>query len=202
MMDDQRACSSVLTASGRRFDLLDPETAEFDIYDIAHALSHLCRYTGHCREFYSVAQHSVLVSRIVPAQHALAGLLHDAAEAFIGDVATPLKALLPDYREIEARIEAVVFRRFGLPLRLPDCVKQADQVLLCTELRDLMAADPSGWPANRNVQAMRVRIDPQTPAQARDEFLRTFGEIAERHQTRHPESSAPCSCVTMLRTQP
>lgn len=169
---------SILLSSGNYFYILDPLASEFDIEDIAHALSHICRFTGHCHTFYSVAQHSVLASHVVPPEHALAGLLHDAAEAFIGDVAKPLKMLLPDYRRIEIQIEGVIAARFELPIPLPNCVKAADRVLLRTEQRDLMHADGHVWSLTEDAEPLPDRIVPLPPAEAKAQFLSRFQELA------------------------
>lgn len=168
---------TILLASGRYFDLEDPESSEFDIFDIAHALSQICRFTGHCKSFYSVAQHSVLVSHVVPPAHAFAGLMHDAAEAFIGDVAKPLKMMLPDYKRIEQRIEAAVFAYFGLPHELPACVKEADRILLRTEQRDLMNADGHRWPITEQLQPLDEPIVPLAPMAAHMLFLNRYAEL-------------------------
>ena len=170
---------TILTAEGTYFDFTDPAGSAFGIESIAHALSNICRYTGHCRAHYSVAQHSVLVSYQVPAEHALAGLLHDAAEAFVGDVAKPLKRLLPDYQALEARVEAAVLARFGLPPELPACVKHADLVLLVTEKRDLMPACRSSEWSVTGVQPMERRIRPWVPEQAKAAFLQRFQELTD-----------------------
>ncbi len=168
---------TILTASGRYFNLLEPWLSSFSIYDIAHALAHICRFTGHTRVFYSVAQHSVLVSRAVPHEHAMAGLLHDAAEAFIGDVSAPLKAMLPDYRMVEDRVEAVVLGRFGLPPKLPPSVKAADLVLLHTERRDLMSEQTARWACGDAPQVLPLPIVPVPPAQGARMFLDRFFEL-------------------------
>lgn len=159
--------SWIITYTGRRFDVLDPRPQDVSIEDIAHALSLLCRFAGHTRRFYSVAQHCVLVSEIVPEKCALAGLLHDAAEAYIGDTISPLKAALPDIKPIEARIRAAVHARFGLvwPLDVEanSLIKYADLAALATERRELIKAHPDPWPCLEGIQPLNVYARAFTP---------------------------------------
>lgn len=171
--------STILTASGRYFDLIRPDNNLPTLGEIAHALAHICRYTGHVSRFYSVAQHSVLVSRIVPPMDARAGLLHDMAEAFIGDVSRPLKQLLPAYKWIERRIEADLFCRFGLPQQMPESVKRADLILLATEQRDLMPAHADDWACLAGIEPLADRIEPVSPEEARRMFMDRAFELTE-----------------------
>ncbi len=168
-------------SNGEYFNFLDPDSADYGIREIAHALSHLCRYTGHTRSFYSVAQHSVLVSRLVPKEHALAGLLHDAHEAFVSDISAPLKTILPGYRDLEDRIQASVLKRFGLELPLDPCVKQADLRALATEKRDLMPhreGDEDVWgPVLSGVTAWSLRIKCLASEQAYVNFVIRYMEL-------------------------
>lgn len=135
------------TASGLRFDLENPDPERVALTDIAAALSQINRYTGHTRRPYSVAEHSIVVSHMVPSADAFAGLMHDAHEAYIGDMAAPLKRMpeLAGYREVEARIESVVLGRFGIDV-IPDTVRTADYLALAVEARVLLGAGPwDGW---------------------------------------------------------
>lgn len=95
---------AISTKSGRRLYVQNPTIAQIDIEDIAHGLAHQCRFNGQTSNFYSVAQHSVIVASILPPELKLAGLLHDASGAYLGDIVQPLKELLPDYLEFEVKL--------------------------------------------------------------------------------------------------
>lgn len=146
----------IQTYSGKPFYPLDPREEEIDVCDIAHALSLICRYNGHCTRFYSVAEHSINVSNLVAIKTgdtklALAGLLHDAAEAYIGDVTTPLKrsGVFASYRDVEHSIEKVIADCYGIPFPYPPVIKECDEILLATEMRQLMALCPRAWELKR-----------------------------------------------------
>jgi len=143
----------MLTASGKHFDLLDPKPEQIDHCDIFASISKLCRFTGHCNETYTVGQHSLLVMSLVPGEFRLEALMHDAAEAYTGDIGTPMKvALGPSFREIEHRIEAVVRAKYGLPGKLSPEVKHADRVALGLEKRRLMPEDYIAWPVLEGIE--------------------------------------------------
>lgn len=174
---------SILLHSGNYFYFRNPRESKFDISDIAAGLSKICRFNGQCREFYSVAQHSILVSQIVPEEHALAGLLHDAAEAFIGDMVAPLKGLLPEYKTIEREIEAAIFAHFGIETPLDPCIKAADLVLLKTEQRDLMN-NSDAWQHISGVAPLSRIIVPLPPLHARIEFLERYVALTGEYYVR------------------
>jgi hypothetical protein len=129
----------MMTASGQLLDLLALKTDDIRAQDLGRALAMTCRFGGHVREFYSVAQHSVHVAQLLPPSLQLHGLLHDAAEAYIGDLITPVKEHMPGFKELQARIEYVIFEAFGLrPTEQErDAVKRADLIMLAVEHRDL-----------------------------------------------------------------
>ena len=133
----------ITTFTGKKFHFLDPQPDEIDIIDIAHSLSITCRFGGQCREFYSVAEHSIRVADVVPKEYKLHALLHDASEAYMPDLPRPMKATLSEFKGIEIIILQAIFNKF---LYSPDTqkpgsklIKEADDTLLATEGRDLMA---------------------------------------------------------------
>ncbi len=160
----------IQTFTGRQYWPLDPSPDDVCIEDIAHALSNLCRFGGHCREFYSVAQHSVIVMMNLPPELDAIGLLHDASEAYCVDLPRPIKRNVTGYAAVEEFNAIVIGCRFGLNLvDLPDRVHEADNRALATEQRDLMASPPRPWAGA--VQPYPQRIIPWTPAEAEVNFL-------------------------------
>lgn len=170
--------SWIQTFTGRKFDLADPQPDMVDIADIAHALSNVCRFTGHCREFYSVAQHSVYVAEQLPYPLKLQGLLHDAAEAYVTDLATPLKWMLPEYKEIEWRVWRAIAARFGVPTNLAPEVKAADTLLLMTERASLLGPQPEPWaPELEAITPLDWRITGWHPRTAQVTFRDKFNSL-------------------------
>jgi hypothetical protein len=166
--------------SGHLIDPIDPALKDITIEDIAHSLALQCRWTGHCARFYSIAQHSVLVAMNVPISMMLEGLLHDASEAYLADFCAPLKqdpTLGVRYREVERNMMIHIADRFGLEYPLPDEVKEADQRVLATEIRDLMSPDNPVW--NQwiaEIDPLPATIHSWDPVRAEEEFKRLFWE--------------------------
>lgn len=174
-------CGWMQTASGLVFVPAAPTPDTITIGDIAASLSKLCRFGGHCSEFYSVAEHSVLVSLAVPREFALQGLMHDATEAYVVDVPRAVKQMLGDvYAQAEARVWQVIAAKFGLPLALDPSVKRADDAVLLAEKEVLMRGGPTnmpdGWPA---VEPADVPVVGYGPSYARDLFLRRFHALTQ-----------------------
>lgn len=168
----------IQTFLGVQFWPLDPRVEDIRLLDIAHALSNLCRFTGHCQQFYSVAQHSVLVSQNVPKDDAKWGLLHDAAEAYLGDLSRPIKRfsiLGTEYKKIEENLMIVVCAKFKLSPAMPCSVHKMDDVLLMTEKRDLVPNSPAKW--RETVEPLEKRIECWTPRLAEHMFLKRAQEL-------------------------
>ena len=170
-------CQWLQTYSGVRYYPASPRPEEVRIEDIAHHLSNLCRYTGACKNFYSVAEHSVLVSEVGPPEYALERLLHDAPEFVLNDLNRPVKhtGWLWGYRHLEARNWKVIAQRFGLPLEQHWTTKDADNAVLMAERRVLMLPLP-GKPWLKDEPA-DVQIMCLPPKDAEELFLHRFYEL-------------------------
>lgn len=173
------------TYTGKAFYPLAPVVKDIDIWDVAHALANQCRFSGHARIHYSVAEHSVRVSDLLrewgeDRETQLWGLLHDASEAYLVDVPLPLKALpeFDGYRKAEARLMKAICLKFRLRSEQPESVGRADRVLLATEARDLMPCRPEHWRA-LGVPPLVMRISPWGTEMARFEFLKRFDALKE-----------------------
>lgn len=172
----------IATYTGRKVDLVDPQPDMISINDIATALSRMPRFAGHTLEFYSVAQHSRLVAWQCPHDLRLAGLLHDASEAYLCDLPLPIKETLTEYRVAEHRLMSVIADKFGFEWPVPREVKAADLVLLETEHRDLMPQSPA-WDRSFAAPIPGFEIEPWTMGVARSRFIELalqYSDVARR----------------------
>lgn len=171
----------ITTVSGKRINLAAPTVDDIVITDIAHALGNICRFNGQIKRFYSVAQHSMYVAQLCPPEQKLAGLLHDAAEAYLCDIPTPIKRVLgAAYRELEERFAAVIGQKFGVDLvNLHESVKLADRMMLVSE-RDALYTNPVSWGPDYDnvVRYPNFRPSLLTNASASDLFMNAFTEYS------------------------
>lgn len=166
----------IQTFTGKRFYPISPEPGDVVLDDIAHALSMLCRYGGHAHRFYSVAEHSVLMSRAVSPENALWALFHDAAEAYIVDVPRPVKQYLYNYKDIENGILTAIATRFDLPGNFPLEVKEADSRIMLTERAVVMPNTTHKWDIE-HLEPLPVEIGCWSPRRAESAFWGRYMEL-------------------------
>jgi hypothetical protein len=167
----------VQTYTGKPFYPLQPRVEDICLEDIAHALSLLCRFGGHVERFYSVAEHCVLLSYAVDPEHARWALLHDATEAYVGDVVWPLKELLPEYKRVEDNLMWVICKKFYLDPEQPAQVKEYDRRIVIDERDALMAAPQLSWPALEGYQPLGVKVEGLPPWRAEAVYTARFIEL-------------------------
>lgn len=181
-VNDNRKGDFLQTYTGKQYYPLDPHAEDVCIEDIAHSLSLQCRYAGHVKEFYSVAEHSVHIARWLfkyyGRESAKYGLLHDATEAYLVDVPRPVKPSLTNYKAIEAANWSVIAERFGLVDEMPECVHVADNRIIGDELVNMRCME---WHENHN-NPLNVQIECWSPKQAEQEFLNMYCRLFEEER--------------------
>lgn len=162
--------------SGKAMYFLDPKPEDVNIEDIAHTLSLLCRFGGHCNEFYSVAEHSVRCAMAAPSKLKFEALMHDATEAYLVDMPRPIKQVMSQYKDIERRLDLVIREKFGLLPEMPPEVHYIDNAMLATEKRDLM--NPSKIPWADLPEPYEDKIVPWDHEKSKDMFMYYFNSFA------------------------
>lgn len=165
----------IRTYKNHQFYFDDIENNVIDIEDIAHSLSNQGRWTGHTNVFYSLAEHSVLTSRLVSPEYAFEALMHDASEAYVVDLSRPLKAFVPDYRKIQHRVEKYIAEYFGLPYPLSEPVRIADDRLLQTEWETLF--DKTEIWLGIKAEPFDLKFHCWNPEQAERAFLEAYESL-------------------------
>jgi hypothetical protein len=167
------------THTGRAFYPMEPDPNTIDPADIAHALGMICRYGGHTRYFYSVAEHCVLMSKAVEPQWAAHALLHDATETYVGDMIRPLKRSMTAYRKAEDKVARAVATRFRLTGELyPAAVKNADNRILLDERAAVLGPPPQPWaPELEALEPLGVTIRCWNPERSGREYLHRMVQL-------------------------
>jgi hypothetical protein len=168
---------TILLHSGEYLNLLDPKSSKFSIEDIAHGLSMTCRFNGQCNYFYSVAEHCVFMSHQIQTEYAFEALMHDASEAFLGDIVTPLKKILPAYQEIEKSFERQIALRYNLPMKMSPQVKKADTRMCVTEKQQLMNNFDVWDEGMRDVLPYNIDLPCWPSDYAKQMFLQTYERL-------------------------
>ena len=169
--------TTIRLQSGKYLDLRNPSPDQFDLMDVAGALSKICRFGGQIDRFYSVAQHSYLCSKVgeqdgLPIETQVALLFHDAAEAFVGDMVKPLKQMLPEFSSIELRIESAIAEKWQIDfVREEFSVKKIDREMLIAERRRLFSPDAVKWTGEDEVRRIRPDIPLWFPPEAEEMFV-------------------------------
>lgn len=172
-----------LTYSGKKFYPYDLDRTEFCLIDIAVGLGRQSRYGGQTGAFYSVAQHSVLVS-LFCGEYRLEGLMHDAAEAYIGDLLGPIKVGMPDYKRLEDGIMRHLASLFGFEWPLPPIVKKVDTAILANEVRDLMLVPTAFENLPEHPIAQLQHITPWSHDTAALGWLRMYEVVISERKTK------------------
>jgi len=167
----------IYTKSGNKIDLQDPDPSKINLPDIAWALGNICRFTGHCDQFYSVRDHSLTGTRHIEDEYKLEFLLHDAAEAYLGDVSSPLKSLLPEYQKIEARFDSVIRKKYGLPEVMSHRVKEMDIDLCFIEMFHMATTPVEGEPLYQRIKDYVGSPTLLIIDSTFDDFLIQFGKL-------------------------
>ena len=165
------------TFTGRQFFPMEPRPEEIDRLDIAHALSMIARYNGHAKHFYSVAEHCVHLSYLVPTEHALWALLHDATEAYVGDMIRPLKAHMKAYCAAEDRVMLAIAEHFDMDQIMPEEVKRADTRILLDERAALFDTWAGDWRVEG--EPFGIAIHAWSPAEAKQRYLNRLAELTD-----------------------
>lgn len=169
--------NTIKLRSGKYLDLRDPRPDQFDFADIAGGLSKICRFGGQCEWFYSVAEHSYRCAFVarddgLSVECQRAALMHDAAEAFIGDIVKPLKIMLPEYANVEFLMEAAIAMKFDIDFEEHKAaVREIDHAMLIAERRAMFTADQVTWYGENQVRRLRVQFDKMSPPDAESMFV-------------------------------